>query len=171
MQARETLVLGLLVVLGLTVSSGALAQTSAVHFQIGFTLGVDCDQPFQVRNVSVIGDGSGVLNADKSASADLTIRAFVLSTRIHFEGRLGAPPQSGPGGATQVRVAGPHQLRLIWYLPNNQLITNISVSGRSCAVNLDAKLKPGAGQYTLFDGQVYHYCGRPRVLGTSCRVY
>jgi hypothetical protein len=160
----------LTVFFGLTFAGEAMAQAPAVHFQVGFTANVDCDRPIQVRNFALNGQGTGVLNADKSASADLTVTAFLIGVRIHFDARLGQASQPAPGGASQVRVAGKNRLRLTWFLPNNQLIADISVKGQSCSATVDTKLKPGMREYTLFDGTNYHYCGRPRVTGTSCSV-
>ncbi len=131
---------------------------------------VDCDRPIQVRNFALNGQGTGVLNADRTAAADLTVTAFLIGVRIHFDGRLGAPPQGAPGGSSQVRVAGKNRLHLAWFLPNNQLTTDISVKGQSCSATVDSRLKPGMREYTLFDGTNYHYCARPRVTGTTCSV-
>ena len=156
--------------LGLIFSTEALAQPSSVRFQVHFAGHVDCDQPIRAKNIPISGNGTGILNADGSTSADLTETAFVFSNTIHFEGRLGAAPRPAPGGTTQTRVAGKHSLRLIWNLPNNQLIANIAVSGQSCSASFVANLFPGRHQYTLFDGSTYHYCGRPRVEQSSCQV-
>ena len=43
-------------------------------------------------------------------------------------------------------------------------------SVRSLLPRFEAKLRPGKSQYTLFDGSIYHYCGRPRVEQASCQV-
>ncbi len=155
--------------LGLTFSTAAMPQTSSVNFQIGFSGNVDCLRPFQINNVPISGEGTGTLNTDGSATADITETAFVLSTRIHFDGRLGRATPA-PGGTAQVRVAERHRLLLIWNLPNNQLIVNIAVNGHSCAAGFAAKLRPGKSEYTLFDGSIYHYCNRPRVQQASCQV-
>jgi len=153
-----------ILVLALVFSSDALAQAK---FRIGFAGQVDCDKPSAVKNVPVRMEGNGVLNPDGSASADVTLTAFVLSSTIHFLGRLGAPPASAPGGTSQVRVAGRDRLRLIWNLPNNQFVVNIQVKGQSCSAQLQPILKPGKTQYTFFDGRTYHYCGRPRIAQSS----
>jgi hypothetical protein len=133
MRIDRNLAHNLILVLGLAFTTEAMAQSSSVNFHIGFSGHVDCDQPIQMRDIPISGDGVGVLNTDGSASADLTQTAFILSTRIHFEGRLGGAPKSAPGGTAQVRVAGRHRLLLIWNLPNNQLIVDIAVSGQSCS--------------------------------------
>jgi hypothetical protein len=120
--------------------------------------------------VPISGDGTGTLNADGSITADVTQTAFILSTTIHFQGRLGAPPTSAPGGTAQARVTGRNSLRLIWNLPNNALVVNIAIRGQSCSASFASNLKPGKSQHTLFDGSNYHYCGRPRTFSSSCQV-
>jgi hypothetical protein len=111
MRAERKFARYIILVLGLMLSTDATAQ---VNFKIGFAGRVDCDQPFAAKNVPVRMEGTGVLNPDGTASADVTQTAFVLSSTIHFQGRLGAPPASAPGGTSQVRVAGRDRLRLIW---------------------------------------------------------
>lgn len=165
------LAVALLLILSPAFSTIAKSQTSSVNFQTRFTGQVDCDTPIQLKNIPISWQVTGVLHADGSGTADLTETAFVLSTTIHFEGRLGGSPMAAPGGTTQARVAGPHTLLLIWGLPNNQFVTRITVAGQSCTAGFEAKLKPGKSQYTIFDGSAFHYCGRPRVEGTSCEVH
>jgi hypothetical protein len=170
MRFDRTFARNLILIVALTFSTEAMAQKSSVNFKISFAGQVDCDQPFRMQNVPIRGDGTGVLNQDGSITADVTQTAFILSTTIHFAGRLGAPPTPAPGGTAQARVAGRNNLRLIWNLPNNQLIVHIAVQGQSCSARFEPKLFPGKSQYTLFDGRVYHYCGRPRVEQSSCQV-
>ena len=148
-------------------ANGARAQ--AVNFQIGFTGTVDCQQPIALSNVSISAEGTGQINTDGTGHADITQTAFVLSTRIHFEGRLGQANQA-PGGTALARVTGKNSLRLIWNLPNNQFVVNVAVRGQSCSASFSSSLKPGKSQYSLFDGNIYHYCGKPRVASASCQV-
>lgn len=170
MGVNRKLTLSAVLVLGLALATGAMAQSSSVKFHIRFSGHVDCTRPLAIRDVPISGDGSGQLNTDGSATADVTETAFILSTTIHFAGRLGGAPTQAPGGTAQVRVAGKHSLLLIWNLPNDQLITRISVAGQSCSAGFEARLRPGKHEYTLFDGSIYHYCDRPRVEQTSCEV-
>ncbi len=93
-----------------------MAQSS-VNFRINFSGTVDCQSPIAMNNVPISGEGTGQINADGSASADVTQTA-VLSTRIHFEGKLGRPTEA-PGGTAITRVSGKNSLRLMWNLPNN----------------------------------------------------
>ena len=165
----------LMLVLGLTFSSQAVltkatAQTAVAKFHIHFSGSVDCQQPIAANNVPISGDGTGAIYTDGSAYADVTETAFVFSSTIHFDGRLGARPTLAPGGSAQVRVAGRSGLKLIWNLPNNALVVNIATRGQSCSASFAANLFPGKRQYTLFDGSTVHYCSRPRVAQTSCEV-
>jgi hypothetical protein len=94
----------------------------------------------------------------------------VFSTTVRFDGRLGAPPASAPGGTSQVRVTGQRSLRLTWNLPNHAFVVNIAVAGQSCSARLESRLHAGKQEYSLFDGYNYHYCGKPRVASSSCVV-
>ena len=152
-------------------TAGMAAQPSPlVNFQIAFTGHVDCYRPIAINNVPITGSGAGTMYTDGSASADLTQTAFVLSSTVHFEGRLGRPAPA-PGGTAQVRVAGPHRLLLIWDLPNNQMVVTVNVTSNTCTARFVANLKPGKTEYTLFDGNNYHYCGRPIPVTASCQVH
>jgi hypothetical protein len=149
----------------------AYAQSPGINFETSFELGVDCDRPVQVRDFHVQGRGTGVLRADRTGSADLQITTLATST-IHFDGRLGGAPRPAPGGTTsEMHVVGGNRLRLIWNLPNNQLIADLVLSKHGCTAIPGVRLKPGMREYSLFDGNGYYYCARPRVLRTSCRAF
>jgi hypothetical protein len=158
-----------LLLLGLT--GHAHAQGAAFHFNGDFALVLNCTEPRAVRNFPVRGVITGVLNFDKSGSADLNLSGEQVSSSIHFEGRLGQGATSAPGGSAQFHVVGPNRLRLTWDLPNNQLTTTIAISGRRCSASVDQRLKAGRAQYTLYDGSTYHYCSRPAIVHTSCSIY
>jgi len=156
--------------LGLTFSTAAMAAPGSVSFQIAFSGHVDCHRPIAMNNVPISVSGTGTLNTDGSASADVTETAFILSTQIHFDGRLGRSTPA-PGGTAQVRVAGQHRLLLIWNLPNNQMVVTVNVTGQTCSASFATNLKPGKSEYTLFDGNIYHYCDRPIPVSSSCQVH
>ena len=156
--------------LALTSSTATMAEPGSVNFQIAFSGHVDCFRPIAMNGVPISVSGTGSLNTDGSASADITETAFILSTQIHFDGRLGRSTPA-PGGTAQVRVAGRHRLILIWNLPNNQMVVTINVAGQTCTANFATNLKPGKSEYTLFDGNIYHYCDRPIPVSSSCQVH
>ena len=159
--------------LGLTLSltpRESIAQPASVHFQINASGHVDCTRPIQLQNFPVLVQGTGVLNSDRTASADVDVTEFIFVSKIHFDGRLGARPSAAPGGSSQVRVAGRDRLRLTWSLPNNQITMDILVRGRSCSVVVGFALKRGMHEYSLYDGYGFHYCGKPRVEQTTCQV-
>ena len=170
MGANARVARNLILIAGLMFSTQATAQTAVAKFHIHFSGTVDCQQPVQANNIPISGDGTGAIFTDGGAYADVTETAFIFSSTIHFDGRLGARPTAAPGGSAQVRVAGRNGLKLIWNLPNNALVVNIATHGQSCSASFGANLFPGKRQYTLFDGSTIHYCGRPRVEQTSCQV-
>src|SRR5260370_25454681 len=119
------------IAVGLIFSDQALAQTGSAHLRAAFDLRFDCDRPFYVRNHPIHAEFNAVLNANKSASADLAITGMLSTSTVHFDARLGGAPQSAPGGTSQLRVISKNQLRGIWNLPNNLLILDIVSAGRS----------------------------------------
>ncbi len=172
MRIRRAFVHAAAALLGLTflLSSHASMAQSSVRFQISAAGHVDCTQPIAIQNFPVTVSGTGVLNSDRTASADVDVTEFIFVNRIHFDGRLGARANAAPGGSSTVRVAGRDRLRLTWSLPNNNITMDVLVRGRTCSVNIGFGLKRGAREYSLYDGHGFHYCGRPRVEQTSCQV-
>ena len=90
---------------GLMSSTAAMAGPGSVNFQIAFTGHVDCYRPIAMNGIPISGSGTGTLNTDGSASADLTETAFILSTQIHFEGRLGRATPAPGGTRTNAHAA------------------------------------------------------------------
>lgn len=143
----------------------------SVSFRIGFSGQVDCMEPLEVSNIPLSIKGTGTLNVDGTGVIDFTETAFyVLTTRIHIDGRLGGPPQPAPGGEAQISVAGDNGLLVNWLLPTTSYLVSIAVAGDSCSATLETKLRPGQTRYQLFDGKQYHYCTKPSVQKSSCEV-
>jgi len=158
--------------IGSLLSWSVLAAPSTVSFEFNIAGTVCCHHPIPLCNVPFTGAGTGTIGTDKSMSADVTETAVVLSSRIHFEGRMGARPNPAPGGGTaQVRVAGPNRLQLIWTMINSSIVITINVSGNSCTANFASVLKRGQTEHSLYDGTVYHYCEQPIVQSTSCQIH
>ena len=71
----------LILMAALTFSAQAMAQAPLANFHIHFAGLVDCDQPIAAKNIPISGDGTGVLNTDGSASADINrppVRGAIL---------------------------------------------------------------------------------------------
>jgi hypothetical protein len=158
-----------LAVVWMATTVGARADGNAINFNFNFQMSIDCEQPKQINDVPVNGAGSGVLNLNKTGSVDLTLTALTSNT-LHFEGKLGGRPTPAPGGTTSIRIIGGNRLQAIWELPNNQIVTTVKISSHSCKASVNFKLKHGNNQYTLFDGQNFYFCSRPRLISTSCSL-
>ncbi len=148
----------------LSPQSGSSSMKSHIDFSF------DCDTPVHVTNYPVRGDFTAVLHPDNSASADLAISGFMLSSNIHFDAKLGAGRRPAPGGTAELRVLGRNHLRAVWGLPNNNLIGDLTVRGHACAVSLAIRLKPGQHEYSMWGGSGFYYCRTARVLDTSCEA-
>ena len=154
-----------LAVLASIQTSSVLGQP--VKFQMDYQLAWDCTHPIRLSNFITRVRGSGVLNPDRSASADFYISGGI----VHFEAKLGGRPLPAPGGTSSLHVAGRDRLRLVWSLRNNDLIIIVRTDGRSCEMGFDARLKPGYNEYLIYNGQGFATCAKPRLLQASCRAY
>jgi hypothetical protein len=159
----------LIIALSLALSGPALAQSGTIKFRTDSSLVFDCEDPVHVKDYGVRASLTGALNADRSASADLAISGFMLSTNVHFDARLGRSSLPAPGGSSQLHVLSRDRIRAVWNLPNNNLIMDFSAAGRSCSAVLTIALKPGKKQYSMYGGKFY-YCSSARVLNTSCEA-
>jgi hypothetical protein len=160
--------------LGLMAAAASLglvtgASAAAINFQIGYQLLVDCDQPQKVQNVPVRGEGTGVLNSDRTGSVDMTITALTSNT-IHFDGKLGGRKSPAPGGTASIRILSGNRLQTIWELPTNKVIGTVAITGQGCTSTVDFKLKGGNTQYSLFDGQQFFFCSKPRLVSSDCAL-
>lgn len=157
-----------LLVLALSLSGEAGAQSGSARVKADFDMRFDCERPLVVRNHPIRAEFKAVLNTDKSATADLAITGIIFTNRVHFDARLGGS-QAAPGGTSQLRVAAANRLRAIWSLPNNQLILDIVSAGRTCSAKLNIQRKARVKEYSMFDGRRMYYCSKYRVLSSSCQ--
>lgn len=146
------------------------APVASTKIRSDMQLSFDCQRPWNVQNYGARATFEAILNGDGSATADLTINGFALASTVHFEARLGRSSRPAPGGAAQLRVVSASALRGVWSLPNNNLIIDITTSGKSCAVAVRFALKPGHREYSLWGGRKFYYCSAARVLQASCRA-
>ena len=146
-----------------------LAQEGVFNMSFSFDGVVNCTRPLAVQNFSLHGEGRATLYSDKRATLDYTQRGL-SSTQVNFDAKLGGAPSPAPGGTASLRVVNRNTLRAVWSLPNNDLILNVSVSRNSCVAKIDARLKGGAREYSLYDSGILVYCGRPRIMNVACQA-
>jgi hypothetical protein len=156
--------------LGLCLTSAALAASGSAHLHAEADLRFDCERPIQARDHPIHAIFDATLNPDKTATADLTIKGVIFTNKVHFDARLGGGAQPAPGGSSQLHVASAHGLRAIWDLPQSQLILDMNGTKGSCKAHLTITRKPGAAEYSMFDGRTFFYCSAYRLLGTSCQA-
>jgi hypothetical protein len=146
-----------------------LAQERVLRMNFSFDGVVDCSRPIAVKNFALHGEGQAVLYSDRRATLDYTQRGL-SSTQVRFDAQLGGAPSPAPGGTASLRVVNRSQLRAVWSLPNNDLILTVSVARNSCVARIDARLKGGAREFSLYDSGMLVYCGRPKITGISCQA-
>ena len=125
---------------------------------------VNCDKP-SVRNYPIHGEGTGKLSTDRTASLE---HQSNVGGRDSYNVKLGAPPTEANGGSASLRVLGRRSLRAIREFPNNLVIVDINVTGRSCTMKIVNQLKRGQRQYTFPTSLGMAYCAKPQVIRTSC---
>jgi hypothetical protein len=84
---------------------------------------------------------------------------------------LGDKPTDAPGGSASLHVAGKHTLRAIRDYPNNYIVVNLTVIGKSCSMTIENRLKPGKRQYTFHTAVGIAYCSKPRIIRAECTPY
>src|SRR5882757_1882711 len=106
---------------------------------------VNRDKP-SVRNYPIHGEGTGKLSTDRSAFLE---HQSNVGGRDSYNVKLGAAPIEANGGSASLRVLGRRSLRAIREFPNNLVIVDIRVTGRSCSMKIVNQLKRGQRQYTF----------------------
>ena len=154
---------------GLVITPASSQADPALRAKFSYDGIATCESP-SVRDVPIHVEGVGTLDVDRHASLDVagsTMGIFVK--KEHYDTTLGGRPTAAENGAASVRVMGRSHLRAIRYYPNNSVIADLYVSGKTCALKIDHRLNRGKRQYTFANplGGLA-YCGRPRTVSTSC---
>lgn len=156
----------LLIAVTTLVSAPASAQKSAVNFKFDFGTVVTCREPVNLTNSVSHGSGSGVLNANGSASFDLSL----ATSTIRFDTKLGGGSSPAPFGTSRLNVVNQHQLRAVWSLPNNDIVMNLRVTSDSCQATAASQLRRGAREHnSVILGQLA-YCSKLQITGVHCTV-
>ena len=145
--------------------ASCLAAGNVIKAKFVYDGVADCENP-AVKDFPIHTEGTGTLTIDRHASLDVNSN---VAGHERYETTLGGRPSEAEAGSASLRVLGKHHLQAIRSYPNNLLVADIIVSGNSCSLTVDNRLKPGKREYTFttrFGGLAY--CGRPRVTHTSC---
>jgi len=149
--------------------AAGFAGDAIIHAKFGYDGVADCQNP-AIQNLSVHVEGVGTLTVDRHASLDVTGVAMGITVkREHYEGTLGARPVAVEDGSASLRVMGRRHLQAIRNYPNNSVVVDMYVTGKTCVLRIEHHLKPGKRQYTFsspFGGLAY--CSRPRTVKTAC---
>ena len=98
---------------------------------------------FAGKKIAITGAGrefGRTLAVDRHASLDVSSN---VAGHERYETTLGGKPTEAEAGSASLRVLGKHHLQAIRSYPNNLLIADIIVSGNSCSLTVDNRLKPG----------------------------
>jgi hypothetical protein len=143
---------------------------------VDWAMTVDCSGPplaFPIAGWPGALHGVLGLNRDRSYSIELNFAFFGAPWTLRWEGRLGAAPVQTRGGAAELRVAGQHELRMIFHEPNNDIIWNVDMDESGCRVSVDSPLHAGETVYTLYNGHPrddlrYAHCSAVRTVSATC---
>lgn len=151
------------VLFGLLAGGTAFAQARA---QFAVDVLATCQKP-AVKDVPIHVEGTGILKADGSARVDVDGGSL---GRTRYATKLGQT-SAVPGGSASLRVTGRSGLRAIREYPNHQMIIDLHVSGKECAITVRNVLKPGKREYAFISGGGTAYCEKPRIVRTACQAF
>ena len=126
----------------------------------------NCHQP-AMPNYPIHGEGTGTLTTDGRAALEVDSN---IEGRQRYDTKLGGKIET-PGGSATLRVASRRSLRVVRDYPNNILVIELRVVGKSCTLRVESRLKPGKRQYTFATQLGLAYCDRPVITRTSCEPF
>jgi hypothetical protein len=154
-------------VLMLMVPVSGEAAGTAIRGKFSFDGVANCESP-PIQNFPVHTEGTAELSTDRRATVDMNSTS---EGRVQLNARLGDKPTEAPGGSASLHVAGRHTLRAVRDFPNNYVVVNLTVIGKSCSMTIENKLKPGKRQYTFHTAIGMAYCSKPRIIRAECSPY
>jgi len=151
----------------LMIPVSAEAAGTAIRGKFSIDGIANCENP-PIRNFPVHTEGTAVLSTDRNATLDMESTS---EGRVQLNAKLGDKPTEAPGGSASLHVAGKHTLRAIREFPNNYMVVNLTVIGKSCSMTVENRLKPGKRQYTFSTSFGLAYCSKPQITRTECIPY
>ncbi|MBI5320487.1 hypothetical protein [Bradyrhizobium sp.] len=147
----------------------AACATEAAFAQFRAQYGVDvlasCTEP-AIKDIPLHMEGTGVLKTDRSAevTVDGSLGWSTYGTKL-------GQTSKAPGGSAALRVTGRSSLRAIRDYPNHQMIIDMHVSGKECAITVRNVLKPGRRDYIFVSGGGSATCEKPRIVSSACQAF
>jgi hypothetical protein len=151
------------ILFGSCIAGTAVAQARA---QFAVDVLATCQKP-AVRDIPIHWEGTGILSTSGSARLDVDGGAL---GKMRYRGQLGQT-STAPGGSASLRVTGRSSLRATRDYPNHQMIIDLRVTGKECAITVRNVLKPGKSQYAFTSGGGVAYCEKPRIVRTACQAF
>lgn len=145
-----------------------IAETALAQARAQFAVDVlaTCRKP-AFKDYPIHVEGTGVLKTDGSARVDVDGGAL---GRTRYATKLGQTA-AVPGGSASLRVTGRSSLRAIRDYPNHQMIIDLQVSGKECAITVRNVLKPGKRDYVFVGGGGAASCEKPTIVRTACQAF
>jgi hypothetical protein len=147
-------------------SCGAETAFAQVRAQFAVDVLATCQKP-AVKDVPIHVEGTGILSTSGSARVDVDGGSL---GRTRYETKLGQT-SAAAGGSASLRVTSRSSLRATRDYPNHQMIIDLQVSGKECAITVRNVLKSGKHQYAFVSGGGTAYCDKPRIVRTACQAF
>ena len=126
---------------------------------------------FRLKSIPITANVTAALNADGSLVGEVIQTAYIISSTVRFDGRLGSSLAPAPGGTSQFRVSGRSGLRLMWRFAEQYHDREHRRQRADVLSQLTTRGSiPASGNTCMYDGNQYFYCDRPRMTMSSCEV-
>lgn len=152
-----------IIIVLMLVPNESFAQAQA---RFSFDGVANCHQP-ALSNYPIHGEGTGTLSRDGSAALDVDSN---IEGRQRYDAKLGKAIET-PGGSASLRVAGRRTLRVVRDYQNNIMVIDLKVVGRTCALKVENRLKPGKKYYTFATQYGPAQCDRPVITSVKCEPF
>jgi hypothetical protein len=166
-KVRLAYAVALVAILIAVTSLPGTAAESVIRGKFTFDGLATCENP-PVQNFPVHAEGTASLSTDRSATLDMSSN---IEGSVQYNAKLGGKPIELPNGSGSLHVAGRHTLRAVRDFPNNVLVVNLTIVGKSCVARVENRLKPGRRQYTFNTAIGLAYCSKPQVVRAECTAY
>jgi hypothetical protein len=166
-QLTQALLLGVAALLGV----GALhhrveaQEKRSVKIHLQYSTRVDRVRPWPIGG-TVDNDVTVILSGKNSIQESFNMRAAIFGQSENQSTSLRGV------GEGRWRVAGANKLIRINSWPQSQTFLTVNVTGRTCSLNVEYRLRPGFTEYKFWDFQLqtWAYYSQASFLGGTCSI-